>query len=128
MVLTPNMAAFVVANLELQWYIMCNTTNSTEFINGNAISVLGIILMVTKPQEKLGLINLYVHCSYNVIKGHDMAPSSFNGNGMWETIQANLQERYKPFSGHVKNVIDGSEYSCVNQVEFWLVQIVFLHF
>ena len=29
---------------------------------------------------------------------------------MWETIQANLQERYKPFSGHVKNVIDGSEY------------------
>ena len=49
MVLTPNMAALVVANLELQWYITCNTTISTEFINGNAIS-------------------------YNVMKGHDMAP------------------------------------------------------
>ena len=29
---------------------------------------------------------------------------------MWETIQATLQERYKPFSGHVKDVVDGSEY------------------
>lgn len=29
---------------------------------------------------------------------------------LWETIQANLQERYKPFLGHVKDVIDGSEY------------------
>ena len=77
MVLTPNMATLVVANLELQWYIMCNTTISTEFINGNAISVLGIILMVTMPQDELGLINLYVHCSYNVIKGHDMAPRLF---------------------------------------------------
>ena len=74
MVLTSNMAALVVANLELQWYITCNTTISTEFINGNAISVLGIILMVTMPQDEFGLINLYVHCSYNVMKGHDMAP------------------------------------------------------
>ena len=74
MVLTPNMAALVVANLELQWYITCNTTMSTEFINGNVISVLGIILMVTMPQDEFGLINLYVHCSYNVIEGHGMAP------------------------------------------------------
>lgn len=29
---------------------------------------------------------------------------------MWETIQATLQERYKPFSGHVKDVTHGSEY------------------
>ena len=74
MVLTPNMAALVVANLALQWYITCNTTISTGFINGNAISVLGIILMVTMPQDEFGLINLYVHCSYNVIEGHGMAP------------------------------------------------------
>ena len=74
MVLTPNMAALVVANLELRWYITCNTTISTEFINGNVISVLAIILMVTMPQDEFGLINLYVHCSYNVMKGHDMAP------------------------------------------------------
>ena len=60
------MAALVVANLELQWYITCNTTISTEFINGNAISVLGI-LMITMPQDELGLINLYVHCSFNVM-------------------------------------------------------------
>ena len=67
------MAVLVVANLELQWYITCNTTISTGFVNGNAISVLGIILMVTMPQDEFGLINLYVHCSYNVIKGHGMA-------------------------------------------------------
>lgn len=110
MVLTPNMATLVVANLELQWYIMCNTTISTEFINGNAISVLGILLMVTMPQDELGLTNLYVDCSYNAIKGHDMAPLLLKEMDLWETIQANLQERYKSFSGHVKDVIDGSEY------------------
>ena len=64
--LDPQHAALVDANLELKWYITCNTTISTEFINGNAISVLGI-LMITMPQDELGLINLYVHCSFNVM-------------------------------------------------------------